>query len=59
MEQAKRIAQYHYNEAGRIERELENLGSEFHENGIVRTVLKIRIQQEIMRGDKAQNGKDQ
>lgn len=37
---------YHQQEAKRIQKELDNLGPEFAEDGIVRTVLRSRIEQE-------------
>ena len=36
-------------EASRIQKELDNLDSEFTENGIVKTVLRQRIKQELLK----------
>ena len=43
--------EYHYSEARRIRQELDNLGPGFAKSGIVRTVLKERIAQELGRGN--------
>jgi len=43
---------YHSNEAKRIRLILKNLDPSFSKNGIVRTVLKMRIQQEKTRARK-------
>lgn len=41
---------YHEKEAVRIQNELNNLGDAFTEDGIVRYVLRNRIEQERRRG---------
>ena len=40
---------YHLREAKRIQNEMNNLGEEFAPNGIVRTILKVRVEQEKQR----------
>jgi hypothetical protein len=46
-EEEKAVLQtYHQTEADRIQRELDELGPEFAEDGIVRMVLRNRIAQE-------------
>ncbi len=47
-EQAKQRA-YHAKEANRIKGELNDLGTEFAPDGIVRTVLRARVEQEQLR----------
>lgn len=46
---------YHAQEAVRIKNELDNLGPEFAPDGIVRTVLQNRIEQEKSKAEKATN----
>ena len=48
---------YHRWEAKRIQNELNNLGSEFAKDGIVRTVLRNRIEQEKRRSTGAEDEK--
>ena len=40
----------HYKEADRIQNEIDNLGPEFAQDGIVRTILNRRVNQEKTRG---------
>ena len=42
---------YHLGEAKRIQGEMNNLGDEFAPNGIVRTVLHDRVEQEKQRAE--------
>jgi hypothetical protein len=46
---AKRPTENHAKEAQRIQKELDSLGDEFLDDGIVKTVLRLRIEQEKQR----------
>ena len=46
---------YHFEEVKRITKELNSLGNSFPDNGIVKTVLRQRIKQEMKRGQKIED----
>lgn len=54
----KKQRDYHFREADRIKGELDGLSSRFAENGIVKTVLRARIEQEKQKVFQIENGLD-
>ena len=48
-EQIETLKQWHHQEAVRIKDVLSNVGSEFADDGIVKTVLRQRVEQEQSR----------